>query len=84
MDRSSVFCSSPEVASSCRSKRSTLSATATEMSADNPEAESAPSAAAERMRRYRKRRRLGTRQVKVDDALVQMRFVRKEDRRDDG
>jgi hypothetical protein len=54
------------------------------MSADNPEAESAPSAAAERMRRYRKRRRLGTRQVKVDDALVQMRFVRKEDRRDDG
>jgi hypothetical protein len=58
------------------------------MSADSPANLPAPSAAAERMRRYRKRRRLGSRQVKSEleptevDALVQMRFLREEDRRD--
>ena len=60
----------------------------TEMSADNPERIPGPSPAAERMRRYRQRRRQGTRHVKVAleptevDALIQMRFLREEDRRD--
>ena len=58
------------------------------MSADNPEAESAPSAAAQRMRRYRKRRRLGTRQVKVTlecteiEALIGMGRLQPEERHD--
>ena len=63
--------------------------------ADEPEAASAPSTAAERMRRYRKRKReaikfqrAGMQHVQVElhvtevDALVQMRFLKEDDRHD--
>ena len=53
-----------------------------------PGKEPAPSAAAQRMRRYRKRRRLGTRQVKVTlepsaiEALIGMGRLEAEERED--